>query len=486
MTSLFSPSRGKVLLGSALVVVVLVLYHNIVYAFDAGGIAVAAGYLLYVLGVWLAGRRDREDELLERLNAVTADVAKGIASRRVTHIPEDNRLSEVAWHVNDMLDQLEAFFREIKTSFDGVSQGHYFRRPISAGLHGDFKTVMERIDESLATIIETHRASGRNELLGKLGSLNTQHLLVDLAMAHDDLTRVNSRMSEVESIARQTAMTAARSSQRVSGVLDNLDGLEQIIEATNCSITDLSGRTQEINKVIRVIGDIAEQTNMLALNAAIEAARAGEQGRGFAVVADEVRNLAEHTKQATQEIVPVIAAFMSEAEKMQSSAKQMQAIANDSSEVIAAFETDLAEFASSASNSAEQLAIAHDNCFATLTKVAHIRYKQNAYRAIEAGRGSPEWQSVQVDHHSCDLGQWYYQGKGSQQFGDDHAFTALAVPHQRIHDQARQVLGYLEQGWDDDPQTLNGIYRSFEEIESSSSELMALVQSLMEGRQVGI
>jgi methyl-accepting chemotaxis protein len=74
------------------------------------------------------------------------------------------------------------------------------------------------------------------------------------------------------------------------------------IEATSRSVAELSDASQKIGEVVRLINEIAEQTNLLALNATIEAARAGEAGKGFAVVASEVKNLANQTAKATEEI----------------------------------------------------------------------------------------------------------------------------------------------------------------------------------------
>jgi methyl-accepting chemotaxis protein len=113
-------------------------------------------------------------------------------------------------------------------------------------------------------------------------------------------------------ILRQKSAESFNSTEKIFSVVENL-----------------TNTTKDIGKFVQSIEDIAEQTNMLALNAAIEAARAGEAGKGFAVVAEEVRQLADQSRQSTEEIIHLMENI---SEESQMAIKAMEIMRNASEE----------------------------------------------------------------------------------------------------------------------------------------------------------
>jgi len=134
----------------------------------------------------------------------------------------------------------------------------------------------------------------------------TQYFAVAMGEMTVAISDVAKNAEETSSESQQANREAQHGVATLEDTVQQINGLANSVETAATLVQQLSNDAKNIEGILKVIGDIAEQTNLLALNAAIEAARAGEHGRGFAVVADEVRGLAARTQDSTSEIQNMI------------------------------------------------------------------------------------------------------------------------------------------------------------------------------------
>jgi twitching motility protein PilJ len=120
------------------------------------------------------------------------------------------------------------------------------------------------------------------------------------------IQRVSAAANDAAQVAQEARHNASYGGQAVDKTVFSMNRIRNNVQETAKKIKRLGESSQQIGEIVKLIDDIADQTNMLALNAAIQAATAGEQGKGFSVVTEEVRRLAQRSSNAAREIASLV------------------------------------------------------------------------------------------------------------------------------------------------------------------------------------
>ncbi|SDK00032.1 methyl-accepting chemotaxis protein [Sediminibacillus albus] len=275
-------------------------------------IAIIASILIGGVLVFLISRLVSRN--LNKVIHVSDQIAEGNLAVEPVHYKGSDEIGRLASSVNTMGKSLKEMVQKISGISETVSgQSEELTQSaneVKAGSQQIATTMQEMASGSES------QANSASELAAVMGTFSEK---VQTANENGELIQ--------QSSDHVLGMTED-GSRLMDSSIEQMTKIDAIVQDAVKKVQGLDTQSQEISKLVSVIKDIAEQTNLLALNAAIEAARAGEHGKGFAVVADEVRKLAEQVGVSVTDITGIVGSIQTEsgivAESLQGGYKEVE------------------------------------------------------------------------------------------------------------------------------------------------------------------
>lgn len=363
-----------------------------------GSVCFVAAVVLLIYAMLL--HKD-ESEMIEKLFALSNYLKEGDFDKRVIYIKsKSKKLAQIADNLNNMIDGLEAYLREINTSITCSQNNEFYRKALPEGLKGIFAHNIEFINKALSNIEVTAKSAFKNALSKTLMDLSLGSQNKDMSRITTSLNADINAMNNIYDVVYSITKVATENGSQVISLQESMNTLMEVVNSSKETVEAFVANSQNITSVVEVIRDIADQTNLLALNAAIEAARAGEHGRGFAVVADEVRQLAERTQKSTSEISIAIQTMQQDFDNIQSGSEQVFDIVSNSEERISNFSQAFKRLEENSSELGVNFTSFAKKLILSVAKIDHILYKPNIYLALN-GTHNFDLNSLDAISHLC-------------------------------------------------------------------------------------